>query len=130
LKEEKSSLVGGYVCPGNYVSRVVYFSDHPDAMWFEKFLSDQLRSSWVRHRDFRYATRHGWELGGKAEEEITSVAHAKSLREYYWTFYARNDDDKKMGTFFCSKDAGGCGSLFTKALSDQTKLCPSCRTSS
>jgi hypothetical protein len=127
LAEDKSSLVGGYTCPENYVSRVVYFSDHPDAAWFEKYLVDQLGSSWVRHRDIRFATRHGWELGGKAEEEIASVAHANSLREYYWTFYVRSDEDKKMGTFLCAKDAGGCGALFTKELSDQTKLCPNCR---
>ena len=32
----------------------------------------------------------------------------KGLRQVYWTFYARSDEDKKSGTFLCSSKDGGC----------------------
>ena len=130
LLQEGSSLVGGYVCPDNYVSRVVYFADEPDAEWFEQFLERQVGNKRLRSKDIRYATRHGWELGGNGEKEIALVAPVtKSLKQYYWTFYPKNDEEKKDGTFLCPEEEGGCGSLFTKSISDGTKLCPKCRSS-
>lgn len=68
------------------------------------------------------ATRHGWELGGKAEDEIKEISD--SVKEYYWTMYARTDEEKKYGTFLCAKSDGGCGKLFNKLRSDSSKLCP------
>ena len=128
LFQKGSALVGGYACPDNYVSRVVYFADEPDAKWFEQFLERQVGSERLRSRDIRYATRHGWELGGNAEKEIARVAPStQSVKQYYWTFYPKSEEDEKLGTFLCPKEEGGCGSLFTKQISDGEKLCPKCR---
>ena len=118
-------LVGAYVDPENYVSRAVYFSAKPNPTWFENFLKEQAGESRVRKKDIRYATRHGWELGGNAEKEISQIS-PDGIREYYWTFYAQNDADKREGTFLCAKENGGCGRLFTQKLDGAKKLCPSC----
>jgi hypothetical protein len=122
-----TELVGAYVDPEYYVSRVVYFSEKPNSPWFENFLKEQGGEPRVRKKDIRYATRHGWELGGNAEEEISQVS-PDGIREYYWTFYAQNDADKQEGTFFCAKENGGCGRLFTQKIAGAKKLCPRCST--
>lgn len=129
LLRARNSLVGAYVCPQSYVSRVVYFADKPDAKWFEKFLSDQLGSTRVKAKDVRRATRHGWELGGAAEEEISTVSNDGRLLQYYWTFYARTDEEKQNGTYLCSKEDGGCGRLYLRSNSESSKLCPNCKAS-
>src|SRR5271157_4815369 len=92
LLEENDKFVGAYVCPDEYVSRVVYFSKDLDMNWFETFLRDQAGDR-LRSRDLRRATRHGWELGPEAEKRIkVLVDPARGLGEAYWTFYARNDE--------------------------------------
>jgi hypothetical protein len=116
-----SFFVGAYVCPSNYISRVVYFANHPDRRWFETFLSGQV-GSMLRSRDIRVATRHGWELGGNAEAEILGISDTGDVKEYYWTFYALTEDEKTLGAFICSN----CGDLFTKNFSDESTLCPKC----
>ena len=127
IQETESSFVGGYVCPGNYVSRVMYFADRPDPEWFESFLRDQIGKDRLRSRDVRMATRHGWELGLDAEAEIMKAAPGTgSVKQFYWVFYPQNDEEKKYGTFLCPTSAGGCGSLFTKSLTDESVLCPAC----
>ncbi len=129
LLEENDKLVGAYVCPDEYVSRVVYFSSKLDMNWFEAFLRDQVGDR-LRSRDLRCATRHGWELGREAEKRIKLLVDSgKGLREAYWTFYAKSDEDKKSGTFLCSSKDGGCARrLYSKRLDDQSrKLCPNCQ---
>jgi hypothetical protein len=124
ISKRKGTLVGAYVCPDNYVSRVVYFAVQPDAGWFEEFLTRQAGKSRVRPQDIRLATRYGWELGGDAEKEVSSVSDTGRLKQYYWTFYPKSEEDKKAGTFLCSS----CDSnLFTKLLSDDEKFCLNCR---
>lgn len=125
IYDDKESLVGAYVCPQNYVSRAVYFSSNPNSKWFENFLAEQAGKDRVKERDVRVATRHGWELGGDAEEEIRDVAPL-GIKQYYWTFYPKSDEDRKSGTFLCAKENGGCGRMFTKSMEDQSKLCPAC----
>lgn len=127
LSQSESSLVGAYVCPQSYVSRVVYFADNPNPKWFEEFLTNQLGIVRVKSKDIRKATRHGWELGGKAEEEITQVSKTGKLVQYYWTFYPKTDEEKQTGTYLCSKENGGCGRLYTKSNTDSSKLCQNCR---
>ena len=121
LKSDKSGIVGAYICPGNYATRVVYFSQKPDPEWFEKFLKDQL-GDLVRSRDIRSATRHGWELGGNAETEIREIIDG-GLKQFYWTFYPASDGEKTRGAFRCEN----CGALFAKQFSDDSKLCLECR---
>ncbi|HZW57303.1 MAG TPA: hypothetical protein VFF30_13525 [Nitrososphaerales archaeon] len=128
-------LIGAYACPDNYVTRVVYFADRPDQEWFERFLREQV-GDLLRSRDIRYATRHGWELGRDAEEKIGLIApahlpeagKATGVTQFYWTFYPQSDEEKKRGTFLCSKEDGGCGRrLFVKEISDEkSKLCSQC----
>ncbi len=126
IHEGDGSIVGAYVCPENYVSRVVYYSVNPKPDWFENLLREQAGNSRVRSRDIRYATRHGWELGGNAESEIgEATGGAGTIKEYYWTFYPRSDEDKKEGTFLCED----CGRLFTQPLSSPSRQCPNCRVS-
>jgi hypothetical protein len=121
LMEDRNKLVGSYVCPDNYVSRVVFFeSNNRDMDWFKSFVRSELDGGErIRDKDFRFATRHGWELGGEAEAEIQSVSGSKGIVEYYWTFYPRGEEEKKLGNFLCEK----CGKLFTQPLSSKNKVC-------
>ncbi|HKW05532.1 MAG TPA: hypothetical protein VJN71_09565 [Nitrososphaerales archaeon] len=125
LFEDIDSLVGAYVCPEEYVSRAVYFASNPNPEWFFDFLVQQATAKRVRERDIRVATRHGWELGRDAEVEMQNVS-PRGIKEYYWTFYAKNDSDKSSGTFLCPKEKGGCGRIFTQSLKAKSMLCPAC----
>ena len=126
IYEDGKGLVGVYVCPWNYVSRAVYFSNSPDAKWFQSFLAGQAGGERIRAMDLRLATRHGWELGGDAEAEIQDLAPL-GIKQYYWTFYPKSDEDKKKGTFLCAKENRGCSRIFTKSIEEESKLCPACR---
>ena len=116
-----ASVVGAYICPSSYISRVVYFANQPDRDWFEKFLAVQVGDT-LRSRDLRVATRHGWELGGNAEAEILGISDTGDLKEYYWTFYPQTDEEKVSGAFICAE----CGTLFWKSFSDLRTLCAKC----
>jgi hypothetical protein len=70
LWSSHESIIGAYVCPDGYVSRVVYFSKNPDPAWFRKFLTSQIDEDIVAERDIRPATRYGWELEGEALIEM------------------------------------------------------------
>ncbi len=122
LMEDRNKLVGAYVCPDSYVVRIVYFElTNHDMDWFKSFVRSELEGgSFVRDRDFRIATRHGWELGGNAENEIPPFTNPSSgIKEYYWTFYAKTDEEKKLGNFLCER----CGKLFTHPLTLKSKIC-------
>jgi hypothetical protein len=121
FQSDRPGVLGGYVCPQNYVSRVVYFSLDPDPVWFEKFLKDQA-GDLVRSRDIRVATRHGPELGGNAETEIKKISQ-EGVKQLYWTLYPASDAEKTKGPFRCDN----CGNLFVKTFSDSATLCPDCR---
>jgi len=120
LESKADGIVGGYICPGNYASRVVYFSLHPDREWFEGFLKDQA-GNLVKSKDIRSATRHGWELGGLAESEILKVSD-NGVRQFYWTLYPATEEEKTKGAFRCGK----CGRLYVKQFSNDSKVCPDC----
>jgi len=120
LQADRPGILGGYFCPGNYASRVVYFSLDPDREWFEKFLQNQVGNR-VRSRDIRSATRHGWELGGNAETEITKISD-DGIRQLYWTVYPSTEEEKTSGAFRCEN----CGKLFVKGFTDERKLCDDC----
>jgi hypothetical protein len=122
LMEDRNKLVGAYVCQDNYVVRMVCFElSNQDIGWFKSFVRGELDGgSLVRDRDFRFATRHGWELGGESENEIQSFSNSSSgLKEYYWTFYPRGDEEKKQGNFLCER----CGKLFTQPIDSKNKIC-------
>ena len=123
MKTDRDEVIGAYVCPGRYVSRVVYFSLAPDREWFEKYLEEQV-GELVRSRDIRVATRHGWELGGNAETEIKEIA-PDGIKQLYWTLYPTSEKEKTSGAFLCANG----DRLFVKSFSDDAKLCPDCRRS-
>jgi len=125
LQRTEESLTVAYTCPDSHVSRVVYFASSPSVKWFEGFLRNQLGDR-IRSKDIRRATRYGWELGGNAEEEILNSAGPKGITQFYWTFYARNDEDKAHATVLCSEDHGGCGRLFLQSIAETSRLCPQC----
>jgi hypothetical protein len=126
IYQKDSSLVGAYVCSEGYVSRVVYFADNPDAVWFGNFLRDQLGDRF-RGKDIRMASRYGWDLGGRAEKETAVVSKSGKIVQYYWTFYALNEEEKFTGTFLCREENGGCGKLYTKLKTEASTLCTDCR---
>jgi len=107
----------------------VYFAAKPDAYWFIDFLRNQLTEKWVKSGDIRSATRHGWELGGNAESEISQIATSGKITQYYWTFYPKTNEEKLNGTFLCPKEKGGCGRLFTKLNTEDSRLCANCKNS-
>ena len=127
LFQSDSSIVGGYVCPEDYVSRIVYFADNPKLEWFKKYLLDHIGKKTVHDADVRTATRHGWELGGRAEGEISHVSKSGEIVQYYWTPYPKTEEEKKYGVFVCPKNDGGCGRLYSKLKIDDSKICPNCR---
>lgn len=120
IRRNEDSLIVAYVCPDHHVSRVVYFGVNPDVRFFDDFLRNQLGER-VRARDFRRATRYGWEFAGDAERKIPG-----KITQIYWTFYAKNEDEKGFFTILCSKENGGCGKLFTRSNAEKTTLCPVC----
>jgi hypothetical protein len=120
LVEDGDRLVGAYLCPSNFVSRVVYFSVNPDGKWFEKFLRDDRGGGdRIRSKDVRKATRHGLELGREAESRATDL-FPQGIVEYYWTFYPGSDEEKKNGNFLCDK----CNKFFVKSNSSPDRICP------
>ena len=119
LHDTADGIIYGYVCGGGHVSRVVYFAAVPDVNWFEGFLRNQLGDR-IRSKDLRKATRHGWELGGDAEKEMSA-----SVAQFYWTFYPQNEEERKYATSLCSKEKG-CGRLFTQSISENSIICPDC----
>jgi hypothetical protein len=129
LRSDSDNVIGAYVCPGGYVSRVIYFSVHPDVKQFKRFLIFQVGEEIVNDRDIRPATRHGWELGGDAMAEIGEVSPTGVIKETYWTVYAKTEDERKRGVFVCShpKKAMGCNRLFVQDKKSRNRLCPKCK---
>lgn len=126
---DAENLVGAYVCPSAYVSRVIYFSVKPDIDWFRGFLTAQVGEEIVNERDIRPATRHGWELGNNAVTEIGEVSPNSRVQEVYWTIYPRTENAKSRGIFLCSgpEDGRGCHKLFVQDLTSTNTQCPDCR---
>jgi hypothetical protein len=122
LRSDSDNVIGAYVCPGGYVSRVVYFSVHPDVKQLRTFLISQVGNEIVNDRDIRPATRHWWELGGNAMAEIGEVSPIGVIKEIYWTVYAKTEDERRLGVFVCShpRKGMGCNRLFVKTRSQET----------
>jgi hypothetical protein len=128
LQHDSDGVVGAYVCPDGYVSRIVFFSVYPDVEWFRKFIRDQVGGKVFRDSDIRTATRHGWELGDEALAEIREISPTSTIREVYWIVYPKSEAEKAQGVFLCSelKKGKGCGKLFVQHIDSKDKLCPEC----
>jgi hypothetical protein len=129
LWSDVEHVVGAYVCPAAYVSRVISVSRKPDLKWFRTFLTAQVGEEIVVDRDIRPATRHGWELGKEAVAEIGEVSPTHRVQAVYWTIYPRTENAKSRGVFLCSDPEGdrGCHKLFVQDLTATNTLCPKCR---
>jgi len=129
LSSSEDRLVGAYVCPGGFVSRVIYFGRKADIVGFNHFLEDHVGKDFVNSRDLRVATRYGWELGGDALSEIGNMSPEGVISEVYWTVYPRTDEEKNRGVFLCqdSREKRGCARLFIQGINSKNRLCPKCR---
>ena len=129
LRADSKNVIGAYVCPGGYVSRVVYFSVNPDIKLLKAFLYSQIGAEIVTDCDLRPATRHGWELGNDALAEIGKVSHTGVIKEVYWTVYPKTEDERNRGIFICSHLEKGrtCNRLFIQDKKSRNRLCPKCK---
>ena len=123
--------MGAYICPGNFVSRVVYFSAKPDLLWFKKELEKMMVDPKILdERDIRVATRHEWEIEESSmltREELVQYTQPEGLapyvvREIYWVYPRQKMLDEKEGIFRCSN----CGKIFVQTLEAKNTLCRNC----
>jgi len=129
LSKDSDHVLGAYICPDGVASHVVYFSLKPDLAWFEKLLSDQVGRENVESRDIRLATRHGWELGRGARDELEAqLACQSSIKEVYWRRYPKTDEQKQMNVSLCvgNESDAGCLKLFMQPKGSNQRLCPTC----
>jgi len=132
LPTDRGEVVGVYYCPDGFVSRAIHFSLEPDLEWFYDFLSGQVGRDAVERRDLRVATRHGWELGRGATDDLARIslrADNPVIREVYWTRYPKSDAERSRGIFLCSdpEHDKGCEKLFMQEITSKIRLCPECR---
>jgi hypothetical protein len=129
LWADTNQMVGAYVCPDGYVSRVIYFSIAPDRTCFKNFLLSQLGEAIVNDHDLRLATRHGWDLESDALPEIRTMSSTGVIKQIYWTTYPKTDKEKHRGIFVCStpQKENGCRRLFVQDINSSNRLCPACQ---
>jgi hypothetical protein len=120
IREDEDGMVGCYVCPSGYVSRIVRYSTKRDEEWFTSYLKELLGVQLdVKPQDVRVATRYNWDLGLGGEK------HEAVLREHYWVqSYRRtkSDDPNRQAVFMCSQ----CDSIFLQPASSNNTLCQGC----
>lgn len=111
-------LVGAYVCPSGYVSRLVVYSDRAETTMLKELVKEVGAGKIdVQDPDIRVATRHPWDLGVSGDADL--------LKETYWTqSYRRtkSDDPNRIAMFLCSS----CNSLFTGPLKTTGSMCNKC----
>jgi len=130
MSQDSTRVLGAYTCPDGIVSQVVYFSLKPDLKWFNRTVSRQVGTKNFKTSDVRIATRHGWELGGNAQESLKAkLGSNPSLTEVYWTRYARTEAQKRIAISLCMGDGSrpGCLKLFAHQSGKVEKSCPACR---
>jgi hypothetical protein len=130
ISKNPTQVVGAYICPDAFVSQLVYFSTKPEMEWFHKFVSSQVGDQGFDSRDIRVASRHGWELGKNAQSTLeTHLGKGASVKELYWTRYAKTEEQKKLAISLCVGDSShkGCLRLFLHDRNSVQPLCPDCR---
>ena len=118
---ERSMLVGCYVCPSGYVSRIVTYGTELNLATFKTMISGALNEmGGVSDEDIRVATRYTWDLGIHGKPEGTA------LKEAYWTQNYRrtkSEDPNRPALFLCTK----CNSLFHQSVAGKNTVCPRCK---
>jgi hypothetical protein len=130
ILEDSKRLVGAYTCPDGFVSQVVYFSLKPNLEWFTGFLSSQVGQGNISREDIRVASRHGWELGGDAEEALQrELKPSASIKEAYWTRYPKTEKQKQQAISLCLGEGSrkGCMKLFIHDRLSTERFCPACQ---
>jgi len=128
LNSNSETFVGAYICPDQYVSRVVCLSVNRDIARFKNFLLSQLDQKIVNDKDIRPATRHGWELGNDALSQIIDVSPTGKVTEVYWSISPKLTKERNFGVFLCNDPVNelGCRRLFVQELQTPNKLCKHC----
>lgn len=122
LQDEKF-LIGAYVCPSGYVSRLVMYGEGGESN--PSYLKEIVKKHGsglidIQDADIRVATRHPWDLGAQGGVNL--------LKETYWTqSYRRSksEDPKRISLFLCSH----CSRLFTGPLDSAGPVCAECSSS-
>ena len=130
ILQDSNRVLGAYICPDGFVSQVVYFSQKPDLNWFNDTISNQVGADNFTTNDVRLATRHGWELGREALQTLEKqLGPNPSIREVYWTRYAKTDEQKQVAISLCVGDSSrsGCLKLFAHPSNQVQKLCSACK---
>lgn len=130
IEKDSTRVFGAYVCPDGFVSQVVYFNRNPDLNWFKDTIAAQVGSNNFATNDVRIATRHGWELGEKADKTLkANLGPNPTLTEVYWTRYPRTDAEKQVAISLCTGDGSrpGCLKLFAHEREKTERFCPACR---
>jgi hypothetical protein len=119
-----------YACPGGAVSVVTYteWGNADPTPKFRRFLDAHTAPpTLVRRWDLRLASRHGPELGAKAERYLARARPARPLRTVYWRLYPfKKKDGTVFRPFACFRHGEG-GVRFFVAPGDQVSpKCPRC----
>jgi len=137
IYSDEAKVVGAYVCPGGFVSRIGYYSLFPNLTWFIAFLQGRSVAASFREEDFRVATRHPWELSAprvwirriaslmRASDMAATVtaSHAPYLmKTIYWSPPHGSEKELK-GVFICKQ----CESFFLQPKTSRTTICSRCR---
>jgi len=133
LRTVASSLPGTWhvrACPSGVVSVTSY------AEWTRRDPVDSVRRtlrrwtvprSLVRSWDLRTATRHGPELGRRAEASLARVRPARGVRVVYWRVYPfRAKDGTERRLFVCFRRAHPGPVFFAASPSSKRSECPVC----
>jgi hypothetical protein len=98
--------------------------------WFENMITSQVGEENFLGEDVRVASRHGWELGDDAYEQLeTNLGTGKSVTEVYWTRYARSEAQKRVAISLCLGNGArkGCLRLFAHDHESLDRFCPTCQ---
>lgn len=129
--DRDDAIMGAYICPENFVSRIVYFAAKPNLRWFKKELENIMtKRSILEERDIRIATRHQWEIDKSAiptRKKLVQHTRPEGLapyvvREVYWVYPRQKMLDENEGAFRCSN----CGKIFVQPLATKNSVCENC----
>ncbi len=128
LVEDEDRIVGAYVCPAGYVSRIICFAPSLDVEWFKNLLIEKFVGNVVRETEIRVATRYSWEIETKTDAHRQTAAKNPTLapritRQAYWSPPRARDASTQQGAFVCSN----CKRFFIQNITADLKTCPRCR---
>lgn len=118
-----------YACPAGTVSTVVFLGGQrrPAPAVVRRYLQSRTRRpERVRLRDLRAATRHGPELGRRAERWIAGPGAGVPVRLLYWRRYPRKVGRRYSYLWACFRHGAGEARFFAAPSSPRGPDCPFC----